>query len=238
MNASNHLGVWALSNTESLNDGTPNLRLRNTTVNVTRYSVPLSSNQKPGSTPLKDCLNDTAKPTPFGPGCWQIFFVTEPAHNEVEGQLDSSDSRVLSTVFVDGRLWGTLDTGVTVGGKKKAAVQYFVISPELDDGHLEAHLVRQGRVIVPGNNTIYGAVAVTHAGRALLDFTLVGDDHFPSAAYVSLNSKVTPGKIHVAAKASDLRMASPSTTRSPTVPWPARAGVTMAPRLRAATRSG
>ena len=39
--------------------------------------------------------------------------------------------------------------------------------------------LRQGRVLVPNNNTIYGALAVTDAGRALLGFTLVGDDHYP-----------------------------------------------------------
>jgi hypothetical protein len=87
-----------------------------------------------------------------------------------------------------------------VGGKQKAVTQYYVISPELDDSQLRADLDRQGRIIVPNNNTIYGAVAVTHAGQALLGFTLVGDDHFPSAAYMSLNSSVTPGNIHIAAE--------------------------------------
>jgi hypothetical protein len=198
-NASNQLGVWALSNTASLKNVTPNLKLRTATVQVNRYTVPLPSNQKPGSAPLKDCINDTTSPTIYGPGCWQIFFFSQPPP-EVEGQLDSSDSRVLSTVFAAGHLYGTLDTGITVGGQKKAAVQYYVLSPEVDDGHLSAELDRQGRIIVPNNNTIYGAVAVTHAGRALINFTLVGDDHFPSAAYVSLNSKVTPANIHIAAK--------------------------------------
>jgi hypothetical protein len=201
-NASDRLGVWSLSNTASLNDASPNLKLRNTSIRVDRYSVPEPSNQKTGNTPLRDCVNDTTTPTIFGPGCWQIFFTPagEPKHNEVEGLLDSSDSRVLSTVFARGRIWGTLDTGVSVGGKKKAAVQFYVINPELDDGGLQAAVTRQGRVLVPNNNTIYGAVAVTHAGRAILGFTLVGDDHFPSAAYVSLNSKVTPANIHIAAE--------------------------------------
>jgi hypothetical protein len=199
INASNQLAVWALSNTASLADATPSLRLQNTTVRVTRYSVPPPSNQKRGRTPLKDCLNDTTTPTPFGPGCWQIFFVAEPAHDEVEGPLDSSDSRVLSNVFAGGRLWGTLDTGVMVDRQKKAAVQYYVVRPELAGGRLSANLERQGRVMVPNNNTIYGAVGVTHDGRALLDFTLVGADHYPTAAYVSLNSRVAPDKIHIAA---------------------------------------
>jgi hypothetical protein len=199
-NASDHLGVWSLSNTASLNNAKPNLKLRNTTVDVTRYSVPPASNQKKGNVPLAQCLNDTTTPTIFGPGCWQIFFFDEPKHNAVEGPLDSSDSRVLSTVFANGRLWGTLDTGATVAGKKKAATQYYVIRPELDDNHLQAELDREGRILVPNNNTIYGTVAVTAAGQALLGFTLVGDDHFPSAAYVSVNSGSTPRHVHIAAE--------------------------------------
>ncbi len=40
------------------------------------------SDQKPGDIPLADCINDTTSPTIFGPGCWQLFFVGEPAHDE------------------------------------------------------------------------------------------------------------------------------------------------------------
>ncbi len=200
-NASDQLAVWALSNTVSLNYPTPNLRLQNTTLRVTPYSLPPLADQKPGSTPLQQCINDTSTPTIFGPGCWRIFLNTEPAHNEVEGPLDSSDTRVLSNVFAADRLWGTFDTAVSVGGTTKAAVQYYVISPTVArSGRVRADLDRQGRVVVPNNNTIYGAVAVTHAGQALMGFTLVGRDHYPSAAYVSLNSRVTPANIHVAAE--------------------------------------
>jgi hypothetical protein len=185
-NRSNRIGVWALMNTSSLKTASPNLSLRNTTVRVSQYSVPGLSNQKPGDFPLGQCLNDTTMPTLFGPGCWQWFFVVQPKP-EVEGSLDSSDSRVLSTVFANGLLWGTLDTGVRVGGKTKAGILYYMIEPRLVRNGVRAELKRQGHVSVVNNNAIFGAIAATRQGRAVIGFTLVGDDHYPSAAYVSLN---------------------------------------------------
>jgi hypothetical protein len=187
-NASNQIVVWGLSNTSSLNAATPALQLRNTTVLVDRYTVPNPSNQKAGDFPLGQCINNTTAPTPFGPGCWQFIFVKEPNHNEVEGQLDSSDSRVLSTTFARGRLFGTLDTNVSVGGQTRAGVLYYIIKPELDGGALRAELTRQGHLSVPNNNVIYGAVAATHSGKTAIGFTLVGDTHFPTAGYAILGN--------------------------------------------------
>jgi hypothetical protein len=188
-NASNQIVTWALTNTSSLKTATPALRLRNSTVQVDRYTPPPQSNQKAGNFPLGQCVNDTTSPTIFGTvGCWTALFVKEPPHDEVEGKLDSSDSRVLSTTYARGRLYGTLDTGVTVGGKSKAGVLYYIISPQTEGNRFSAELDRQGHVSVANNNVIYGAIAATHTGRAVIGFTLVGDTHYPSAAYVSLSS--------------------------------------------------
>jgi hypothetical protein len=192
--------VWALMNTASLTSATPSLQLRNTTVDVDRYTIPPLSSQKVGDFPLGQCINDTTAPTPFGPGCWQFIFLTEPRHNEVEGKLDSSDSRVLSTSFANHHLFGTLDTGATVGGKTQAAVLWYVISPELQDGNVSAELEQQGHIAVADNNAMYGSVAATHTGKAALGFTLVGANHFPSAAYVTLSAEDRQSRITVAAE--------------------------------------
>jgi hypothetical protein len=40
---------------------------------------------------------------------------------------------------------------------------------------------------------------VTAAGRGVIAFTLLGDDHFPSAAYATLDIVAGAGEIHVAA---------------------------------------
>lgn len=50
------------------------------------------------------------------------------------------------------------------------------------------------------NNVNYPALAVTPGGRGVMAFTLVGGDHFPSAAYVSIDSKIGAGDIHVASE--------------------------------------
>jgi hypothetical protein len=194
---SNQIVVWALTNTSAVKANF-DLRLHNSPVTVDDYSIPDRSNQKPGAFPLGQCINDTTAPTQFGPGCWQNIFVNEPAHNEVEGTLDSSDSRVLSTTFVRGMLWGTLDTNVKVEGKTKAGILFYIIIPHLGNaGSVTGSLVRQGHVVMPNNNAIYGTVAATPSGKAVISFTLVGDDHFPSAAFVSLNSKVKPAHIQI-----------------------------------------
>jgi hypothetical protein len=199
-NNSNEVVVWALMNTSSLNSATPSLQLRNTTIDVDRYTVPPLSNQKAGDFPLGQCINDTTTPTPFGPGCWQFIFVTEPKHNAVEGPLDSSDSRVLSTTFANNQLFGTLDTGVAVGGKTKTGILWYEITPKLDKGQVSAQLVYQGHVAVADNNALYGSIAVTHAGKAALGFTLVGTNHFPSAAYVTLGAGDRQSSIAVSAE--------------------------------------
>jgi hypothetical protein len=200
-NKSNQIVVWALTNTVSLKTSTPAIRLLNTTVQVDQYAVPGLSTQKAGNFPLGQCINDTTTPTIFGIGCWTAIFTPagEPAHNEVEGTLDSSDSRVLSTTFVRGHLWGTLDTSVNVGGKTQAGVLWYIIIPHLSSG-VTATLVRQGHIALANNNAIYGTVAATPTGRALVGFTLVGADHYPSSAYVSLNGPAGPADINVIAE--------------------------------------
>jgi len=121
----NRIALWALSNTSSLNSASPAINLRNTVIPVTTYSEPPKADQKPGSIPLGDCINDTTTPTPAGIGCWRLLFTAEPAHNEVESRLDASDTRMQQVVFANGRVWGALGTAVSVGGATKAGVAFY-----------------------------------------------------------------------------------------------------------------
>jgi hypothetical protein len=97
-------------------------------------------------------------------------------------------------------LWGTLDTNVKVGGKTQAGILFYILIPHLENGGVRADVVRQGHIAVANNNVIYGTVAATRTGRAIVGFTLVGDDHYPSAAYVSLNGPASAGDIQVIAE--------------------------------------
>ena len=193
----NRIALWALTNTSSLN-GTPALSLRNAIVPVTTYSIPPKADQKVGDFPLGQCVNDTTTPTPFGPGCWQLLFVDEPAHNEVEGPLDSNDTRMQQVVYANGKVWGALDTAVSVGGATKAGVAFYVLTPQISSTSLAGKLVIQGQFGVAGNNLVYPAVGVTNSGRGVIAMTLAGADHYPTAAFAGLDAKAGVGPIQIA----------------------------------------
>jgi hypothetical protein len=138
--------------------------------------------------------------TPFGTGCWNFFFVTEPAHDEVESHIDSNDSRMQQVSYVNGRVWGALDTVVHVGGQDRAGIAYFVVRPSFKEDGIDAHMVKQGYLAVAGNNVNYPAIAVLPSGRGIMAFTLVGKDYYPSAAYARVGLRHGTGVVHVAAR--------------------------------------
>jgi hypothetical protein len=190
---SRDLVVWALTNTASLNSGSPDVELTNTVLRVGRYSVPAPSNQKTGSTPLLDCINDTTI------GCWQALFTKEPAHNEVMAHLDSNDTRMQQVVYANGTLYGALDTALTIGGKSQAGIEWFAAQPSVTGGKVHAHVANQGYLGLADTNLNYPAIAVNSQGVGAMSFTLVGTNDYPSAAYVLFNGESGPGAIHYAA---------------------------------------
>jgi hypothetical protein len=198
---SNQLVLWALTNTSSLSSGNPSLSLSNTTFPVDQYAIPFRSNQKAGDFPLGQCINDTTLVTPFGPGCWQIlFFPPGPAHNEVEAPLDSNDTRMQQVSYANGKVWGALDTDIIVNGVHKAGIEYFIVKPDVSSGSTGGSLALQGTLALASNNLTYPAIGVTSSGRGVMAFTVVGDDHYPSAGYSSMDASIGAGNIHIAAE--------------------------------------
>jgi hypothetical protein len=194
----NRIALWALSNTSSLDTATPAVTLRNTIINVTTYGIPPKADQKPGDIPLGQCVNDTTLPTPAGPGCWRFLLAAEPAHDEVQSRLDASDARMQQVMFANGKVWGALGTAVNVGGADKAGVAFYVVRPRIDASHLSGSIIRQGQFGMANNHLTYPAVGVTASGRGVIAFTLVGADHYPSAAYASLSANAGAGPVQVA----------------------------------------
>ena len=194
---SDELVVWSLTNTSSLDSASPNLQLQNKVLKVGQYGVPARSSQKAGSTPLADCLNDRSLPTPFGPGCWQILLVPPAPPHQVPGTLDSNDSRMQQVWYANGKLWGALDTALTLD-RNRSGIEWFIVNPAGPDVR-SASLRRSGYLGLSGNNVTYPAIATTESGRGVMAFTLVGDDNYPSAAYASIDDKAGVGDIHVAA---------------------------------------
>ena len=54
------IGLWALTNTKSLNSASPSPQITSRLINSQTYVFPPKSDQKPGNIPLGDCLNDTS----------------------------------------------------------------------------------------------------------------------------------------------------------------------------------
>jgi len=196
--SSTQIGVWALTNTGSLDTASPAVHLKNAVVNVNRYSVPPSSQQKLGPTPLRTCLNNTTLPTPYGRGCWRYFLDDEPAHDEAIYRLDSNDTRMQQVSFAHGELWGALDTAVGQVGSLRAGIAYYVIRPSLVSGQVHGSLVRQGTFGVENAHVTYPAIGVLPNGKGAMAFTLVGPDNYPSAAWAPISDTAGVGSVRIA----------------------------------------
>jgi len=212
---SNHIVLWALANTKSLRTSHPSVELTNSVLGVGRYAVPPMSQQKAGSTPLADCLNDTSlQVTATLKGCWRLVLAAQPAHNQVEGQtIDTNDTRMQQVTYANGMVFGALDTALKVEGKTQAGIEWFAVRPNAGNGGGDnggggngggdhgdgARVVNQGYLGLANTNLSYPALAVNQAGVGAIAFTLVGPNDYPSAAYASFDAGSGTGAIHVAA---------------------------------------
>jgi hypothetical protein len=192
----NRLRLWSLANTNSLN-GTPALSLTTSVVSTIPYAVPGRSVQKPGDVPLAQCLSDSSlqlTATLFG--CWRLVVGGAGPFANTEKLVDSNDSRMQQVVLANGKLWAALDTGLSIDGDTapRAGIAYFVINPH------SGQVQQQGYAGVAGNNLTYPAVAVTQSGRGVVGFTMVGNDHYPSAGYAGIDAIIGIGDLHVAAE--------------------------------------
>lgn len=179
---SNTLGVWQLTNSASLDSANPRPHLSSAAISSEVYGIPPLSTQKIGPVPLRDCLIVKC----FGVG---------PSRNEVEGGLDSSDTRMLTAWLVGGRLYGALDTIMRVQGNLQAGVAWFGVDPGSTP---EAAAVKQqGYVGVARNNVIYPSIATLSNGRGVMAATLSGAAYFPSAAYLPFSTAGGPGNVSI-----------------------------------------
>ena len=193
------IGVWALTNTRSLDSATPNLTMSSRLINSATYVFPPTSDQQAGDFPLGQCVNDTTVTTPFGPGCWQFLFVDEPEHDEVVSTPDSLDTRMQQTWFVNGQLWGAAGTAVRVGGEIKAGIVWFQVEPFVAGNSVFASVEHQGYLALANNNLSMPAIALTPRGKGAIAFTVMGEDHHPTAAYARIDDHGRVGPIRVAA---------------------------------------
>jgi hypothetical protein len=199
--SSTNLVVWALSNTSSLNTGTPALSLSNKVLSVNLYGIP-PKQQQPGSgaAPTTDvpqgfCINDTTTVLFTGQtGCWRLLFGGQPKHNEVVSRPDSNDTRMQQVMYANGKLWGSLDTALNPdGGAQRAGIAWFIVKPDVSTGSLAAKVALQGSLGASGHDFTYPAIGVTPSGRGVMAFTDTGDSTYPSAAYAPIDALVGVG---------------------------------------------
>ncbi|HYS01771.1 MAG TPA: hypothetical protein VET82_05440 [Candidatus Eisenbacteria bacterium] len=168
--------VWALTNTSSLDSNKADVHLSFVALNSEVYVQPPNAQQRPGPTPLGDALHEP---------------LTLVAAN---------DDRMNQVVFAGGRLWSGLNTAVqTANGPTRVGAAYFVVTPSVSGGAVSASIATQGYVAVNQENVLFPSIGVTGDGAALMTFTVVGPDFFPSAAYAKFDASGAVGDVHIAA---------------------------------------
>ncbi len=181
---------WALTNTASLNSATPDLAGTIRDVPVEEYAVPGLARQPAGNHPLEDCIADTT----VHPTCNTTVagIGTHNAATFANHSLNANDSRMQQVMYANGKLWGALDTEVTVNDVDRAGIAYYVLNPN------SGHVVVQGQLGSSDTDYTYPAIGVLQNGRGVMAFTLTGDHDFPSAAYTSIDANVGAGPVQVA----------------------------------------
>jgi hypothetical protein len=79
---------------------------------------------------------------------------------------------------------------VEVGDEIKAGIAWYVIDPSasLTSPGVSGTVEEQGFLAVEDNNVTYPTIAVTAAGDGIMAFSLMGEDHYPSAAFTTLDA--------------------------------------------------
>jgi hypothetical protein len=194
---STNLVAWALTNTSSLNTATPVLSLTNNVLTVGQYGIP-PKQQQPGSgtapgtnVPQGHCINDTTTSTIAGTGCWRLL-VGGPG-SEVISKPDSNDTRMQQVMYANGKLWGSLDTAVTVDSTNRAGIAWYIVKPDVSTGTLAAKVALAGYLGASGYDFTYPAIGVTANGRGVMAFTATGGSLNPSAAFAAIDANVGVG---------------------------------------------
>ncbi len=185
---STQLLVWSLTNTSSLSSASPAVSLTNAQLTVGRYTLPPSAEQKSGNQPLRTCLNSSS--------CSLFLEGVKDPFAEKSANLDSNDTRMQQVTWLNGSLWGAIDTGVNTSNHKQAGIEWFKASAT--GGATGATLAGSGFVALGNDNLTYPAIGITTAGTGVMAFTVVGSDFYPSAGYATITGGGV-SDIHIAA---------------------------------------
>jgi len=95
-------------------------------------------------------------------------------------------------MFANGKLWGALDTAVTVV-QNQAGIAWYIVNPSAGT------LSKQGYLAADGWDFAYPAIGVTASGRGVMAFTATGSSgtEYPSAAYAPIDASVGVGSWNI-----------------------------------------
>jgi hypothetical protein len=89
---------------------------------------------------------------------------------------------------------------VRVGGEFKAGIAWFAVSPKINGaGKIEGSVKKQGYLALANNNLSYPAIALGANGKGAIAFTVMGENYYPSAGYVTIDANGAVGPIHIVA---------------------------------------
>jgi len=181
----NRIAVWSLTNTSSLSS-TPALVMQFKVLDSEVYGAPPAMIQKDGPTPLRDLIK-----SPLAPQLLGVKSTTEALP-----LLNSNDDRMNQAVYVNGKVWGALNTVVkSPTGAVRTAIAWFAVTPTTG-ATLDGAVSSQGYIAITNNNLAFPAIAANAAGtKVIVAFSLVGPDFYPSAAYATLVPAATNVKV-------------------------------------------
>lgn len=186
----NRIALWSLTNTASLSNVSPSVTMQVKVLGSEVYGLPPVMIQKDGLTPFRDLIRSKLAPAVLG-----INPTTEHLN-----LLNSNDDRMNQTVYVDGQIWGALNTVVkSPTGATRTAIAWFAVTPSWSGSTLGGAVSSQGYVAVQNNSLSFPAVAANADGDVLVAFSLTGPDFYPSAAFAWLDPESGAGDVQVAA---------------------------------------
>jgi len=171
--AASEIGILALSNTDSLDEENPDVRLTRNTVPSLRYVQEPNVEQKPGRAPLADLVGEELN------------------------SLDSA-SNMSEVEFSQGRLWAATGAAVGNDGNRRDGVLWFQVQPTVqDNGRVDGTMVNQGYVAVATNSLMYPAVGVNAQGEGAMVMSLAGPKAYPSPSYIRMDKSGVSGPVRV-----------------------------------------
>ncbi len=158
----NRLGVWALTNrTVVASGGTPSLT--QTVISSEAYGLPVNAPTPPGFN------NRYNQPT--------------------AGLLNADDDGMMNVQYINGHLFGALDTAITIPGDigERDGVAWFEVTPSLTANAISSStkVVDQGYLSLQGLYLLYPYIAQSYNGTIAITFSFTGSTTYPSAAYAS-----------------------------------------------------